>query len=205
MIFRSGDRMLKTVSSCIATLLLGFVGGIVGTLTMLHREKANIQQEVRARQFELVDEGGEVVSIWGIDHLQNPVIVFAPSGFGKEERPFEGYLGHKLSLNDPDSQRVGIGLTADGDPFFKFRGHDEKPRASLYVDSDGKPVFILSDEQTARVLLGVRRSDTPGPQDNDWGLDFYPDRAGIGMACVRHGAQTMLHGYFYLHEDGVPF
>src|ERR1700723_1464940 len=155
MILRNGDRMLETVSSCIATLLLGFVGGIVGTLTLLHREKANIQQEVPARQFELVDEGGEVVSIWGIDHLQNPVIVFAPSGFGKEERPFEGYLGHKLSLNDPDSQRVGIGLTADGDPFFKFRGHDEKPRASLYVDSDGKPGFILSDEQTARVLLGV--------------------------------------------------
>ena len=108
------------------------------------------------------------------------MIVFAPSGVGKEERPFEGYLGHKLSLNDPDSQRVGIGLTADGAPFLKFRGHDEKPRASLYVDSDGKPDFILWDEKTSRVLLGVRRSDTPSPQDNDWGLDFYPERAGIG-------------------------
>ena len=188
--------MLKTAISFIAALLLGFVGGIIGTLTILHREKASIQQEIRARQFELVDEGGEVVSIWGIDHLHDPLIVFAPSGVGKEERPFEGYLGHKLSLNDPDSQRVGIGLTADGDPFFKFRGHDEKPRASLYVDSDGKPDFILWDEKTSRVLLGVRRSDTPSPQDNDWGLDFYPERAGIGMACVRHGAQTMLHGYF---------
>jgi hypothetical protein len=197
--------MLKTAISFIAALLLGFVGGIIGTLTILHREKASIQQEIRARQFELVDEGGEVVSIWGIDHLHDPLIVFAPSGAGKEERPFEGYLGHKLSLNDPDSQRVGIGLTADGDPFFKFRGHDEKPRASLYVDSDGKPDFILWDEKTSRVLLGVRRSDTPSPQDNDWGLDFYPERAGIGMACVRHGAQTMLHGYFYLRKDGVPF
>lgn len=197
--------LIKTVGGLIAALLLGFVGGIVGTLTTLHREKASIQQEVRARRFELVDGSTEVVSVWGIDHNHNPLLAFSPSGVGKEERPFEGYLGHKLSLDDADSQRVGIGLTADGDPFFKFRGHDEKLRARLYVDSDGKPDFTLSDEKTERVVLGVLRSDTPGPQDNDWGLDFYPERAGIGMACVKHGAQTMLHGYFYLHKDGVPF
>jgi hypothetical protein len=197
--------MIKTVSTLIAALLLGFVGGIMGTLTILHREKAGIRHEVRARRFELVDENAEVVSVWGIDRLHNPLLTFAPSGVGKQDRPFEGYLGHKLSLDDADSQRVGIGLTADGDPFFKFRGHDEKPRASLYVDSDGKPDFMLWDEKTWRVVLGIQKSDTPGPQDNDWGLAFYPERAGIGMACVKHGAETMVHGYSYVHKDEAPF
>jgi hypothetical protein len=197
--------MINTVCSLIAALSLGFVGGIIGTLTILHREKASIQEEVRARRFELVDQNGEVLSVWGVDHLHNPLLAFAPSGVGKEERPFEGYLGHKLSLDDADSQRVSIGLTADGDPFIKFRGHDEKPRASLYVDSDGKPDFMLGDEKTWRVVLGIQKSDTPGPQDNDWGLDFYPERAGIGMACVKRGEQTMVHGYSYVHKDETPF
>jgi hypothetical protein len=197
--------MIKTICTLIAALLLGFVGGIIGTLMVLHREKASIQQEVRARRFELVDENREVLSVWGTDHLHNPLLAFAPSGVGKEDRPGVGYLGHNLSLDDADSQRVGIGLTADGDPFFKFRGHDEKPRASLYVDSNGKPEFTLSDETTWRVALGIRGSDTPGPQDNDWGLDFYPERAGIGMTCVKRGAQTMVHGYSYVHKDDTPF
>lgn len=61
--------MIRSVCSLIAALLLGSVGGIIGTVTILHREKATIQ-EVRARRFELVDENAEVVSVWGVDHLQ---------------------------------------------------------------------------------------------------------------------------------------
>ena len=66
----------------------------------------------------------------------------------------------------------------------------------FYVDSDGKPDFTLWDEKTWRVVLGIQKSDTPGPQDNDWGLDFYPERAGIGMTCVKRGAQTTVQWLF---------
>jgi hypothetical protein len=41
-------EMMKATCSLMAARLLGFVGGIIRTLTILHREKAIIQQEVRA-------------------------------------------------------------------------------------------------------------------------------------------------------------
>jgi hypothetical protein len=186
-------------------LVAGFIGGIAGTLAVLHHDKAVPQESLRAREFELVDEAGQVVSIWGIDQYHNPLLAFTPSGVRKEERPYVGFSGHKLSLDDRESQRVGIGLTGDGDPLFMFRGHDEKPRASLYVDSDGKPNFSLHDENSWRVTLGILNSDTPGPADNDWGLEFYPERAGIGMGSVKRGTQSYVRGYFFVHQDQVPF
>ena len=60
----------------------------------------------------------------------------------------------------------------------------------------GQPVLSFYDENSWRVTLGVRRSDTPGPNDRDWGLDFYPDRAGIGVKTVEQAGRSYVQGYF---------
>jgi hypothetical protein len=196
---------MKALLGIAMAVIAGFIGGVAGTLAVLHHDQPVVQKSLRAREFELVDENGQVVSIWGIDQYHNPLIAFTPSGVNKEERPYVGFSGHRLSLDDRESQRVGIGLTGAGDPFFMFLGHDEKPRASLYVNSDGKSNFLLHDENSWRVSLGIRTSDTPGPADNDWGLDFYPERAGLGMASMKRGKQSYVHGNFFVHQDEVPF
>jgi hypothetical protein len=114
-------------------------------------------------------------------------------------------MENEFSLDDRNGQRAAIGLTGDARPFVMFRGNDGKPRADLWVSEYGKPVFSLYDETSSRVTLGVRRSDTPGPKDMDWGLDFYPDRAGIGMETVEQAGRSYVQGYFSVHHDRVPF
>jgi|SRR5215470_7515962 len=130
---------MKTILVLTAALFTGLVGGMAGTLVVIHHDKSNsIPETVRAYRFELIDRAGQIVSQWGIDQHENPLLAFTPSGVRKEERRSVGLSGQELSLDDRESQRVAFGLTGNGDPFFMFRGHDEKPRASLYVDSDGK-------------------------------------------------------------------
>jgi hypothetical protein len=51
----------------------------------------------------------------------------------------------------------------------------------------------------------VEGSDTPGPQDNDWSLAFYPERARIGMYTEKVGGQTYVRGSFAVHEDRVKY
>jgi hypothetical protein len=53
------------------------------------------------------------------------------------------------------------------------------------------------------MFLGILKGDTPGPQDNDWGPDFYPEGTGVGIVSAKRGAQTYVRGYFYVHKDQV--
>jgi hypothetical protein len=64
----------------------------------------------------------------------------------------------------------------------------------------------MEDETGPRVLLGVEQSDTPGPQDNDWVLDFSPDgRARIGMFTEKDGGQTYVRGLFSVNRDKIKY
>jgi len=192
--------MTRTIITFALSLLLGFVGGAGGTLWVLRHEERITRPVIRARSFELMDESGKAVSRWGIDQYHNPLLAFAATGAAPS-----GPSGNGLSLDDSDSHRVAIGLSGDARPFLTFRGDDRKPRVNLWVSEYGKPVFSLYDENTWRVILGVRRSDTPGPADNDWGLDFYPDRAGIGMGTTKQAGRSYVQGYFFVHHDRVAF
>jgi len=192
---------VKTLITFSISLLLGCVGGVGGTLLVLRHEVQIVQPVVRAPSFELIDDKGNAVSRWGIDQYHNPLMAFAPSGYGAPSSS----SGKSLSLDDRGTQRVAIGLSGDARPFLLFQGDDEKPRAQLWVSQDGKPVFSLYDEDSWRVILGVLRSDTPGPSDNDWGLDFYPNRAIIGMGTTQKAGKNYVQGYFSVHRDKVPF
>lgn len=192
---------MKILATFAISLLLGCLGGIGGTLMVL-RHKAEIPEPaVRARSFELVDANGKTVSRWGLDQYHNPLLAFSPSA--AMARP--NLLGGELSLDNRDTQRVAIGLTGDANPFLWFAGNDNKPRATLLVSEYGKPVFSLYDENSWRVGLGVEGSDTPSPNDNDWGLDFYPNRASMGMGTTQKRGKSYVQGYISIHRDKVPF
>ena len=192
--------MTKTIITFAMSFLVGCAGGISGTLIILHHESQIAQPVVRARSFELIDESGRAVSRWGIDQHHNPLIAFMPG-----DAPSSGSLANDLSLDNGDTQRLAIGLTGDANPFLTFRGDDKKPRVQLWVSEFGQPVFSLYDENSCRVTLGVRRSDTPSLNDRDWGLDFNPDRASIGMETVQQQGHSYVKGYLSVRQDKIPF
>ena len=53
---------MKQALVVVACLLAGFIGGILGMLTMRAHEQAHPQQVVRALRFELVNETGRAIS-----------------------------------------------------------------------------------------------------------------------------------------------
>lgn len=190
---------MKQTSLVVAALLAGFLGGVFGAVVIRTRQESQPQELVRARTFELIDEAGLTVSYWGIDKQQNAVLAF-----GSHWPKRAGESHPVLRLDDPDSQRVAIGVIDDL-PFLHLKGADGKTRVRLYLSGYGKPFLLMEDETGPRVLLGVQQSDTPGPKDNDWVLDFGPDRARIGMYAERVGGQTYVRGGFTVHRDKVKY
>jgi hypothetical protein len=186
----------------VAALAAGFVGGILGTLVTRTSEQSSTQQLVRARSFELVNGAGEAISYWGVDKSQNAVIAFGnrglPGGVVLPGRP-------PLDLKDPDNQLASIGLQGNDMPVLKMRGADMKTRVRLLLSMYGKPFLLMEDESGPRVSLGIEQSDTPGPEDNDWSLAFYPERARIGMYTEKVGGQTYVRGGFAVHRDKVKY
>ena len=141
----------------------------------------------RARSFELVDETGQVISYWGVDKSENAVLAFGdhwpktPNG----TRGLSDRISHRL--DDPDNQRAAIGVI-DANPFLRLRGTDGKTRVRLYLNDYAKPPLLMEDESGPRVSLGIEPSDTPGPGDGEWTLDFGPDsRARMGMYSEKDG------------------
>jgi hypothetical protein len=178
----------------VTALLAGFVGGILGTHVSRAREQPGVEQVVRARSFELVNQAGQTISYWGVDQGHNAVLAFGRPG------ALPGHPG--LGLGDPDKERVAIGLIDDW-AFLKFRGADGRTRVRLLLTDYGKPALLMEDESGPRVSLGIEQSDTPGPGDNDWTLAFYPERARIGMFTETESGQTYVRGIFLLNKDKV--
>jgi hypothetical protein len=85
----------------------------------------------------------------------------------------------------------------------EFKAEDGRPRASLYLFPEGKPILLLDDETGPRVSLGLQQSDTPGPEDNDWALTFEPDRAWIGMYTHKTRGHNHVQGAYGVHTDRV--
>lgn len=194
---------MKQVSLIVAALLAGFVGGICGTLVVRTREQPRPAQVIRARRFELVDKAGKVISYWGIDKNQYAVLAFGshwpvpPAGADRSHHP--------PGLEDPDNQRAAIGVIDDS-PFLKFNGPDGGNRISMMLSLYDKPFLAMSDKSGRRVLLGVEASDTPGPQDNTWVLDFGPDsKARIGMFPAKTHGQEDFRGLFFLDNQKIEF
>lgn len=186
-----------------AAMLAGFLGGLLGAIAIRSREQPAVEQVIRARSFELVNERDQMISFWGVDKGNNAVLAFGShwpkiAGEGAPPGP------PQLDLADPHNQRAAFGVI-DDNPFVYLRGRDGKTRARLYLSDYAKPLLLMEDETGPRVALGIEQSDTPGPQDNDWSLTFNPERVWLGMHSESVGGQTYVRGGFAVHHDKYPF
>lgn len=190
---------MKQVYITAVSLLAGFIGGIIGARLMRPREPAVPPQVIRARAFELVDEAGQVISYWGIDKNDYAVLAFG------NHWPPDLTKGHPHpALQDLEHQMVALGVAGDG-AFLHMRAPDGKTRVRIDLDMWGKPSLMMDDETGSRMSLGILRSDTPGPQDNNWALDFAPERATIGMFTVKEHGRQYVRGTLSVHEDKVEY
>lgn len=192
---------MKQTLLLVAALVAGFVGGILGTLAIRVREQPRSEQIVRAHSFQLLGESGKVISSWGIDKDGNALLVFGShwpvgSGGGPHQPGF--------GLEDPRGQRVAIGVLADS-PFLFFRAPDGEKRMSMDLSIFEKPMLWMGDETGPRMSLGVEQSDTPGPLDRNWALDFGPNTARIGMFAERVEGKTYVRGLFSVNRDRVLY
>jgi hypothetical protein len=196
---------MKRTVFVLAALLAGFLGGVVGTLVIGIREHTRLEQVVRARSFELVNDAGQAISYWGVDKGQNVVLAFGsrPGTLLAEGAARPGHF--PAGLDNPRNQLAAVGLLANDSPFLKLRGADGKTRVRLYLNDWAKPLLLMEDETGPRVGLGIEQSDTPGPQDNDWTLTFDLDRARIGMYTEKEGGQTYVRGIFSVKEDKAKY
>lgn len=186
-----------------AALLAGFIGGVLGTHVALTREQSRPGQAVRARSFELVDEAGQTISFWGIDKSQNAVLAFGSHWPKSLAGPGGGHL--PLPLDNPHNQRATIGVTGDS-AFVDLRAADGEPRMRLGLNGDDKPILWMADEHhQPRMWLGIEQSDTPGPQDVDWGLMFYPEVLRIGTRTTEVAGQTYVQGGIFVSKDKMKY
>ncbi len=188
---------MKQNFTILAALIAGLIGGFISS-RITRASEQNSAQIVRARRFELVNEVGQVISLWGVDKGDNAVLAFGSRGLAA------GSAG-PAGLENPDNQLATFGLLGTDSPALKMRGADGKTRARLYLSTDGKPFLLMEDETGPRVSLGIEQSDTPGPDDNDWTLTFYPERARIGMFTVKEAGKKYVRGVFLVNKDKVIY
>ena len=189
---------MKALYICVAALVAGFLGGILGARVVLSREAQAPARLLRARGFELVDESGQVISYWGIDKANYAVLAF-----GNHWPPELAKGQPHPTVQQSENQMLSLGVHGDG-PFFAMRAPDGKPRVRLYTDfSSKKPLLMMDDESGPRISLGTVLSDTAGGPENDWALQFDPDRASIGMYRITEGGRHYVRGTLSISKDKV--
>ena len=134
-------RMLSLATVC------GFIGGSVA-----NEQPVKAASDIlRASRFELVDESGRRIGVWGRDQAGHTAIAFTGKG------------GNELAA---------LGVRSDCYPFLDMAGADGKVRVTLRLESGDKPLLGMGDEKwEGRVLLGSIAHDTSEPSD-EWGLLF---------------------------------
>ena len=184
-----------------AALLAGLVGGFLGAHVERARERAQPEQVLRAYRFELLDESGKQVSLWGLDKEHNALLAFGshwPVGTP------EGRASRPVDLTEPTNQRAAFGIL-DESPFLTMRGTHGDTRMRLNLSIYEKPLLWMGDETGKRLALGLEHSDTPRPEDDNWHLVFEPDRAWIGMGPEKHDGIKYVTGILSIAKDKVKY
>ncbi len=117
---------MKTIFVTVIALFAGFVGGVFGSRYSAGIEQSRTQHVIRARSFELVDQKGKTVSIWGMNKQGHTLLAF----LGSDSTPGENDE-HSVGLDDVTKLRASFG--AGGAPSLTFTGDDGKTRMMLYL------------------------------------------------------------------------
>lgn len=178
-------------------LVAGFIGGVLSAWFIRPQVPATPLSAVRAHEFDLVDEEGHAVSFWGFNTYNRAELVF---GSHWSDAPEKSRAHLDAALRQDENQMLAIGAGGDF-PFLDFRAADGKPRISLFVEQWGKPALMMSDETAARVVLGIKHTDTHARTDNNWALEFGHDSASIGMGTVVENGQQYVQGEFSVNRN----
>jgi hypothetical protein len=184
-------RPLYLVSIAFAA---GVLGGVLGTQITRWSAEPN-GTVVKARQFELIDERGNIVAFWGSDQNSNAVLAFAKSRQSGQPP--------SADLKDPKNQRMSVGVLADGSPLLSFMGNDGQARLRGLLTEYDKPILMLEDAGGPRVSLGIQQSDTHDPADDNWALTFEPetDKATIGI--IKDPISKHLYGGLWINGSKI--
>jgi hypothetical protein len=193
--------MRQTLTAIVA-VIAGFLGGILGDRAMRAIDGRHPDQVVRGHRFELLDAGGNVISLWGVDAMRSTVLSFRSHDPVPREGP-DGTL-RSIGLDDPQNQETVIGVSG-ATPFLDFRAPDGRPRVSLYIGKSNKPLLLMEDESGPRLGLGISESDTANAADNDWALSFLPDRAAIGMLSRPNQGRSYVQGFLMVNKDKLEY
>jgi len=193
---------VKTLTILLAATITGFFSGIVGALAVLSCAKP--PAVFRAHRFELLNNKGEVISFWGQDPDNYVLLAFQAPAAPTDRTRSQSSEGQSRG-SDAFVRRTLIGVTGNGNPLLKLTSADGQPRLTAYVNEHGKPVLFMADKHAIRLVLGVEQSDTPGPDDNTWVLDFRPERARLGMSAETIEGKQYIRGFSSVHTDRVVF
>jgi hypothetical protein len=153
---------------------------------------------IRARRFELTDERGRTIAVWGTDSQGSAVLAFSKPR-GKDDQA-------AVDLDDPRNQRASMGVRPWGSPWIGFMGSDAQPRLEISLRQYEKPLLVLGDQSGGRVSLGIDEGDAPGPATDDWSLTFHPEyRAAIGMVKLHGKGQKRLTGFWSINNEPMKF
>ncbi|MBI3684003.1 MAG: hypothetical protein HY235_26830 [Acidobacteria bacterium] len=151
--------------------VFGLIGGILSTSIRLAGQAT--PEVLKASRFELVDESGRQIGIWGLQDT------------GGAELNFSSKEGRVLA---------SFGIREAHSPFLTMYGQDGKIRVTIQLGNRDKPVIGMGDEDwEGHVLLGSLEHDVRSEQAaEDWGLLFrgpgtVHDIAGIGMTSKPKG------------------
>jgi len=122
-------RWWKTLASTFLALL-----GLVFLLGAVRERDTKMFDEIRARQFVLVDANGNVRAGLGVGTDGSAALAFAD---------LEGKI------------RTGLAVLPDGSPRLRFYGKDGRARGGLGVSPDGSIALALADKEGALLLWSI--------------------------------------------------
>jgi len=189
---------MKQIIALAFSLIVGFVGGLVGGRLGSTSFGERTVGTIRARNFELVDNTGKVISIWGMNKNGDIMLAFLGSELVPGERQ-----EHAAGLDDPLKLRTAVGVQGVF-PFLTYRDSGGATRMDLALGSAGKPVLVMADEiGRSRVRLGDFWRDRPIKEDEEWALSFDPGRIWLGVSSQPEGAEKWLSSVFVVNKDKV--
>jgi len=165
--------MNNGVRLALLSAVFGYLGGAITTWT--RPVLAAPVGIVRSTRFELTDDDGNRVAIWGRD------------ADGKVAITFSGRNG---------KERASFGRSSDDFPFLDLTGADGKARLTMRLMGEDKPVLGMGDSNwEGRVLLGVVAPGGSSQVEDGWGLLFrapgrHTDLASIGVVSSARGVKA---------------
>lgn len=199
---------MRVAWQSILSLLLGFVGGIIGMKVGAHVQSNEWRSVinagiVRATRFELVDSGysEHARAYWGQDSPNHRTLI---AFLDEEGRPRAGFGTERDQTVD--------GKTAVYSPFLALVGSDGVNRLQERLDSLQNPTLTMGDSASeTRLLLGHWKSSDVAGDDKDlwdkWSLVLRDPSQGGWRDYTDIGATTPTDtkqrtGYLILRSSG---